>query len=218
MARAKTDPPPQRTAVPNINLDGELRVLDGFTDDWLKLHKQQIVLSKKASISNNEFSTFKSSSEGLKNRCSQFQTAIRDVSKKLKESGQWNSLDDDLLARTSNEKFKSAVRENGGAKRILEDASSQFCSQAEREITEPIDRLRPKLSAQVQDLFLDQRTQTPKISHHAPVPVFKYALRCTGSIIRILGRMVVGKDQFEGQAYKNWECFCLEECGTASPT
>lgn len=217
IARVRTSQPSQRTT--NINLDSEFRALDGFLDDWLKFHKQQLALTRKSSINNTEFNTLKSSSEGLRNRCSEFQTAVRDLVRKLKEAGRWNSLDEEILAKSDNERFKSGLREGGGPKRILEDASSQFCNQAKNEITEPVERLRPKLSAQTQQLrFPTSALSFVGASYQPPAPAFKYAFRCTGSIIRILARMAVGKDQFEGQAYKNWECFCMEECGTASPT
>src|SRR6266850_6060149 len=90
--------------------------------------------------------------------------------------------------------LKSSVREGGGSKHILEDASSQFCNQAESEITDPIDRLRPKLGARVQQFLFDQMAETlgadmVRVSCHPAAPTFKYALRCTGSIIRVLVRM-----------------------------
>jgi len=120
--------------------------------------------------------------------------------------------------------LKSSVREGGGSKHILEDASSQFCNQAESEITDPIDRLRPKLGARVQQFLFDQMAETlgadmVRVSCHPAAPTFKYALRCTGSIIRVLVRMAAGKDTTSGKAYENWECFCMEDCtaGAAAP-
>jgi hypothetical protein len=211
--RATTNPPPQRVALPNINLDSEIRVLDGFVDDWLKVHKQQIALSKKSSITNNEFTVFKSSSEGLQNRCSEFQTAIRNTIKKLKDANRWDGLDDDVTSRLSNERLKTILRDGGGARRLLEDASSQFCSQAQREITDPIETLRPKLSARAQDPPFELRFVLA--SYQPPTPKFGDAQRCTGSMIRLVARMIVGKSIIEGQASKNFDCFCLNECGSA---
>src|SRR6185436_11767425 len=115
---------------PDVRLDSELRVLDSFLDDWLKVYKQNRVLSRKAAVSRTEFDAFKSSSEDIKSRCFDFQRAIRDVVKKLKDADRWNGLDDEVVAKTGDDqKLRSELRDSGGLKHLLEDASSTFCSQ-----------------------------------------------------------------------------------------
>ena len=215
LTSASTREVPQRPGVANLNLDSEIRVFDGFVEDWVKLHKQQIALSKKSSITNSEFTLFKSSSEGLKNRCSAFQTAIQTTIKKLKDANRWDGFDDDVLSRADNERGKTILRDGGGAKRLFEEASSQFCSQAQREITDPIETLRPKL-AQVQESPFELRFVLA--SYQPPTPKFGDAQRCTGSMIRLAARWIVGKSIIEGQASKNFDCFCLHECGTTATT
>src|SRR5882724_3800125 len=83
MSRATPSAPAFNPAT-EVKLDGELRTLDAFFDDWLKVSQQHRVLSKKALVTSSEFSAFKSSSDGIKNRCSQFEGAVRDMIRKLK--------------------------------------------------------------------------------------------------------------------------------------
>jgi hypothetical protein len=219
MSRATTISPPLKTTSTDVKLDSELRVLDSFFDDWLKVYKQHGVLSKKASVTSTEFNAFKSSSEGLKNRCSQLEGAIRDIIKKLKEAGRWEGLDDEVLAKANDEKLKSDLREGGGLKHLLEDAASQYCSQAENEITGPVESLRPRVSAQVQDLFFEQAAQDYKlrmvrVAYDPATPMVTKPVRCLGATIRVAVHMVVATHT--GPAGSNRQCFCFDRCG--SPT
>ena len=213
MSHATANPPVQRSTSAAVSFDNEVRVFDRFVDDWANIFKQQGVLSKKGVIKSAEFDAFKSSSEGLRNRCSEFQTAIRDFVQKLKDADRWNGLDDELLAKTNNQKLRSSFRDTGGPKRLLAEASSNFCSGAASEITGPIESLRRKLSAQVRDLSFDQGMV--RVSYVPQPPEFGKGFRCLGSIIRVYGRMAIGDKNYEqSQAYKNWDCFCFDECST----
>lgn len=214
MSRASS--PPLKTTSTDVKFNSELRTLDSFFDDWLKLYQQHSVLSKRASVTSTEFNAFKSSSEGLKNRCSDFQQAIRDVIKKLKDAGRWNGLDDEVLAKTNDQRLKSDLREAGGLKKLLEAAASQFCSQAENEITNPIESLRPKLSAQVQDLFFEQEAQDYKlrmvrVAYDPATPMEVRTYRCIGATIRLAVRLVVTGGT-AGSALGNRNCFCFDNC------
>jgi len=192
-----------------------VRVLDRFVDDWANVFKQQVVLNKKGAITSGEFDAFKSSSERLKNRCSEFQTAIRDFVQKLKDADRWNGLDDELLAKTNNQRLRSSFSDTGGPKRLLAEASSNFCGGAASEITGPIESLRRKLSAQVRDLSFDQGMV--RVSYAPEPPMFQKGFRCLGSIIRVYGRMVIGDKNYEqSQAFKNWDCFCFDECSSGA--
>lgn len=219
MTRATTSPPPLNTASTDAGFNSELRTLDSFYDDWLKLYQQHKVLSKKATVTSSEFNAFKSSSEGLKSRCSDFQQAIRDIINKLKEAGRWNGLDDEVLAKTTDQGLKSDLREAGGLKKLLEAAASQFCSQAEDEITNPIESLRQKLSAQVQDLFFDQaaqdyRLRMVRVSYDPATPMVTKPVRCLGATIRVAVHLVVATHS--GPANSNRHCFCFDDCGAAT--
>lgn len=213
MSQATASPSVQRSTSNVVNLDNEVRVLDRFVDDWANIFKQHGVLNKRAAITSGEFDAFKSSSEGLRNRCSEFQTAIRDLVQKLKDADRWNALDDELLAKTNNQKLISSFRETGGPKRLLAEASSSFCSGTTSEITGPVESLRRKLSAQVRDSSFDQGLV--RVSYAPEPPVFQKAFRCLGSIARVYGRMIIGDKNYENsQAYKNWDCFCFDTCSS----
>jgi hypothetical protein len=197
--------------------------LDSFLDDWVKVYKQQTVLSRKASVSHTEFDSFKSSSENIKSRCSDFQRALRDVIKKLKDADRWNGLDDEVLAKTADDqKLRSELRDSGGLKRLLEDASSTFCSQAEAEITSPIESLRPKLSSQVQDSFVDPGAPDYRLrmvrANYNPTPfMFTKGVRCIGATIRVAVHLVfTGTSGPAGGAHGNRECFCFDNCSAST--
>ena len=61
LSYATTKPPVQRSSSTVVSFDKEVRVLEGFMDDWASVFKQQGVLSKRAAITSPEFDTFKSS-------------------------------------------------------------------------------------------------------------------------------------------------------------
>src|SRR5438128_10603927 len=82
MYREATSAPLPNTPATELKLDSELRTLDTFFDEWLNVYKRNLVLSKKGSVSSIEFNDFKSSSDGIKNRCSQFEGALRDTIRK----------------------------------------------------------------------------------------------------------------------------------------
>jgi hypothetical protein len=227
ITQATTSPSPLNTAPPELKLTSELRTLDSFLDDWLKVYTQHRVLSKKASLSRAEFDALKSSSDGIKNRCSDFQQAIRSIVKKLKEADRWNALDDEVLAKTNDDqKLRSELRDGGGLKHLLDDASSQFCSQAEDEITGPVETLRPRLGAQVHDLFLDQGVQDyglrmVRASYNPDPPMFTKFARCVGATIRVAVHLVAtGTSGGAGGSYGvgNKECFCYDHCSGAPTT
>jgi hypothetical protein len=114
------------------------------------------------------------------------------------------------------------LRESGGLKRLLEDASSTFCSQAETEITSPIESLRPKLSAQVQDSFLDPgapdyRLRMVRTSYDPAPPMFIKVARCIGATISVAVHLVfTGNSGPAGGGHGKRECFCFDDCGAST--
>src|ERR1043166_3695745 len=193
MSRATTSPSALNTTATDVKLDSELRTLDSFFDDWLKVSQQHRVLSKRAQVTSVEFNAFKSSSEGIKNRCSQFEGAVRDIIRKLKAADRWDGLDDEVLGKTNDERLKSDLRESGGLKRLLEGAASSYCSQAESEITGPVETLRTKVAALGQPRDFGQPAQDYRMvqaSYEPAAPVFTHTLRCLGATIRVAAHLV----------------------------
>src|SRR5205823_7406578 len=82
---------------------------------------------------NTEFNSLNNDHDALKERLSQVPSAIRSIINKLKAAGKWETFDEDLLASSTDEKFKASVREFGGAKRLFEDAASQLGSSSAKE-------------------------------------------------------------------------------------
>ncbi|HEY0349241.1 MAG TPA: hypothetical protein VGC60_13910 [Pyrinomonadaceae bacterium] len=219
MSRARTSALPVNITSTELKLDSELRTFDSFFDDWLKVFQQHRVLSKKASVTSTEFNAFKTNSEGIKNRCSQLEGAIRDTIRKLKAADRWDGLDEEALAKADDEGLKSELREGGGLKHLLENAASQYCSQATDEIIGPIESLRPRVSAQGQDLFFEQGTRDyglrmVRVSYNPAPPMFTHTLRCIGATIRVAVHLVA--TGHSGPARGNKECFCYDSCGAAA--
>jgi len=212
--------------VTDVKIDSELRALDGFLDDWLKVFIQQRQFSQRNSLTNSEFDAIKANADGVKSRCSQFEGAIREIIKKLKAAGRWEGLDDEVLAKTTDEKLKADLREDGGLRHLLESAASQYCSRAGDEITGPIEGLRPKLKAQAQDLLFDRAGpnsgfRVVRASYNATTPMFVKPLRCIGATIRVAVHLVAtGTTGPAGGNRGNRECFCLDRCpsGAAATT
>ena len=134
-------------------------------------------------------------------------------------------MNDEVLAKTADDpKLRSELSEGGGLKHLLEEAASQYCSQAQNEITGPVEGLRTRLGAQVHDLFFDQaapdyRLRMVPASYDPAPPVFTKGLRCIGATIRVAVHLVAtGTTGGAGGAHGNKECFCYDNCGTGAAT
>src|ERR1043166_3477749 len=125
-ASRATSSPVRANAAPDVNITSELQTLESFGDDLSRLDKKRGQLAKKSSVTNAEFTLLKRDHDALKQRLNQVPNAIRAIIGKLKSAGKWDTFDEDLLASTTDEKFKASLREFGGARRLFEDAASQL--------------------------------------------------------------------------------------------
>jgi hypothetical protein len=127
------------------NLGTESRTLDTYLDDLARLDKKGLELGNKPALSRAEFDAHQRTADDLKRRLSAVQTALRDAITKLKAAGQWDNLDQIVLAKISNSKFQELVRRDG-FKRSLETAASTLSNNA-NEIDSPLSNLRNKVQA-----------------------------------------------------------------------
>jgi hypothetical protein len=174
--------------VADANLSAESRALDSFLADLAKLDKKSLELSKKASLTRTEFDAHQRTADDLKRRLSAVQNALRDAITKLKAAGQWEQLDQIVLAKISNSKFQEFVRRDG-FKRTLEAAASTLSNDA-NEIDSPLSILRNKVQARVQD-SIDGPTgrvglalRAVPVAYTPPPALFKSKARCSLAYLR----------------------------------
>ena len=140
---------PRPNAPAEADLSAELRVLDSFADDLNKFDRRRAELSKRASLTREEFDPLQRTADDLKRRLSQVQNALRDAINKLKASGDWDDLDAKLIAKITDSSLQSRFSQNS-FKKLLEESSSQLSGQA-NDISSPLDALRTKISANRQE-------------------------------------------------------------------
>ena len=128
----------------DADLSQEKRTLKSFAADLSALEKKCFELGKQATITRQEFSTARTSTDGLRGRVSLIQQAVRSVIDKLKAAGQWENFDSTALARVTDARQQSAIREAGGPRRILEDAASQLGG-----LSQDVDTLLQPLSSKI---------------------------------------------------------------------
>jgi hypothetical protein len=133
----------------DTDLDTESRTLDTFVDDLGKFDKHGRELGKKASLTAAELDLHERTANDLKRRVSGVQSALGAMVRKLKAAGQWNDLDEIVLAKVGDSNFQDFVRREG-FKKTLEELSSGLSNNT-NELINPLDALRNRVKAQAQD-------------------------------------------------------------------
>jgi hypothetical protein len=167
------------------DVSAESRVLDAFVDDLNSFDRKNRQLGKKESLLQAEFDSQQQAADELKRRLSPVQDALRQIARKLRASGQWDNLDETLLAKISNPKFQDFIRREG-FKKTLEDCISSLSNDADQ-ISTPLDNLRRKVQARNSAFG----SATSAFAFHAvnvayaPEPVlFTFELRCRLASLR----------------------------------
>src|SRR3954447_12339581 len=96
---AKRTSGPSAALFDEPNLSSEARTVNSFGDDLVAYDKKRAELSKKASLTNEEFNALQRTGDDLKGRVSQLRDAVQSTITKLKASGRWDNLDEDVLAK-----------------------------------------------------------------------------------------------------------------------
>jgi hypothetical protein len=172
---------PLTAAFTDVDLNSEGRVLDAFVNDLANLDKKSAELGKKASLTRAEFDSHQHTADDLKRRLSPVQNALRQIITKLKAAGQWDSLDQIVLAKISDSKFQDLVRRDG-FKKSLEEAASGLSNDA-NQISSPLDVLRNKVSARVQDHISEPgksvlASRVVRVSYNPASAMLAHNLRC----------------------------------------
>src|SRR6266550_2526953 len=215
-ASRATSSPARTNALPDVDIASELQTLDSFGDDLGKFEKKRGELAKRSSLTSTEFKLLSDDHGGLKRRLSQVPNAIRGIINKLKAAGKWERFDEDLLASSTDEKFKASLREFGGAKRLFEDAASQLgSSSAKEEILGSLDDLKKKVAA---DRSLEWRSQESGFrlvaaAYNPPEPVFTRTAGCILATIGYGARMIAHPLTTPGNInHAAYSCKCHGDC------
>lgn len=176
---------PSATAA-TVDLSSELQALDTYASDLSAFDKTFNGVSKKDSLTRNEFDGLQRNAEDLKRRLSGLQNEIGQIVRKLKAAGQWDKLDDAVLAHIDDARVKSQLSQIG-LKRLLDEASSDL-SNSGNEITGPVELLNRKISAGFHDFNFDRGAEALSWravpANYRAEPLFALSVRCRLAAIR----------------------------------
>jgi hypothetical protein len=203
-------------AFTEADLSSESRTLDSFVGDLATFDRKGVELGKKASLTRAEFAGHEQSANDLKRRLSGIQSALREAIRKLKVAGQWDNLDQTVLAKISDPKFQSFVR-NEGFKKTLDEAASGLANDA-NQISASLDVLRNKVQGAVFEPRESRQLRAVRVAYTPSPAMFGLNLRCRLSSIRVgFSGLVHGSPNAGARASFNCHCFG-ENCDGAATT
>ena len=132
----------------SVDINAEVRTVDAFADGLGKLEKKRSELARKASVTADEFASLGRLADDLKGRVPAVQSALQEIVRKLKADGQWNDLNETLLAKVQDGQVRSFFQRIG-FKQTLERSASRLLDNA-TDIHTPIEALRGKVKAEAQ--------------------------------------------------------------------
>lgn len=127
------------------DLSTQVRILEAYHDELTAYYQQCAQLNKTTSVTRAEYDSLKIKADTLKSRLTTVQNAVSEVIRKLKAANAWNDLDEKLLESTTEEGLRTLFQESS-FRQDLEEAAAGLGSRT-GDITNPIDRLRSKLTA-----------------------------------------------------------------------
>jgi len=224
--------PSRATTFDRPNLSSEAQTVNSFNDDLSNFDKKRVELTKKSTLTNQEFSSLERTGNDLKQRVSQLRDAAVAIINKLKAAGRWETLDEGVLAKLTDAKERAFVRDNGGLRHLLENAVADLNSQSGDEIVAPLSQLRAKVAQSRANQF-DGYQEVPSRmvaasyeppTYVPPAPLFRRSLRCIGASIRVGVDMVIrGVDEASSfpknsnGAITKWDCRCNNDCAGQDP-
>jgi hypothetical protein len=137
------------------DLSGESRTIESFNNDFITYNKRGVELSKRSTVTRQEFNSLENLGNDLKGRVSQLRDSVQSIITKLKSTGRWGNLDAEILEKLTEADDRAFLQRNGGLRRILENAVTELDSDSANEIVAPLSRLRSKVAIQTQKLKPD---------------------------------------------------------------
>jgi len=157
---------PSEVAAAGADISSEQRIIARYFDDFVAYDQQATEFGKRARLVSTDLDPLQQKSDGLKGRLSGVQNAVREIVKKLKAANEWENLNTTVAAGisdgTSNTFFKQT-----SFKQLLEETSNNLTSQR-NEISEPLDKLRKRLTSRYED---GAGLQIVRAGYEASVPV-----------------------------------------------
>ena len=207
-------------AFTEVDLSSESRTLDSFVTDLAKFDRKGVELGKKASLTRAEFAAHEQSANDLKLRVTGIQNALRDAIRKLKAAGQWDNLDQTVLANISDSRFQAFVRSEGFKKTVEETASG--LSNDANQISAPLDVLRNKVQGLVlQPITPSLASRAVRAAYTPPPAMLTFNLRCRLAGVRLgftgLFHGSTSSRNLINGAIFNFNCQCFgTDCNAAS--
>jgi hypothetical protein len=205
---ANIQPSPVANPAIDADLNAESRILDTFAGDLGKFDRKGVELAKRSSLTGPDLAEYDRQGDDLKRRLSEVQKTLRQIIIKLKAAGQWDNLDQTLLAKISDSGFQDFVRREG-FKRTLEEAASGL-SNNPNEILKPVDALRNRVQGRAQDSIFERGDmRVVRVSYTTAPAMFAATLRCRFARIR---QGITGATSSSGhpsqKAHDLVDCFC----------
>jgi hypothetical protein len=204
---ATTSPAPA-PAFADADINAESKTLDAFVIDLARFDKKSAELGKKATIAHLEYELHERTANDLKRRLSEVQNALREAIRKLKAAGNWDNLDQIVLAKISDARFQAFVRSEG-FKKTLEELATGLSNNA-NEIARPLEALRNKVQGQMQDPIYE-RGNTARVVRvaYTPVPaVAAFNTRCRLAYLRVGFTGAFNKGNPSDRAQNAFDCYC----------
>jgi len=200
-----------------VDLSSEGRALDAFVNDLVAYDKKGAELGKKASLTRAEFATYERSALDLKPRVSSLQNVLRQIITKLKAAGQFDSIDQIVLAKINDRQFQELVRRDG-FKRTLEEAAAGLSNDA-KEIDSPLDALRSKVQARGLGFERDSpplASRAVRVAYSSAPPVFAANFRCRIAWLREGVTMGINGGTPSDKSKAAVGCHCYGDQGACS--
>lgn len=210
----------------NPDLNSESRTVNSFNDDLSNFDKKRVQLSKRSAITSEEFNSLERTGNDLKRRISQLKDATESIIRKLKASGRWDNLDEEILAKLTDSKDRAFVQDNGGLRRAFETALTDLNSQSGDEIVAPLSNLRSKVAAGTPGFHFNRTSSSSTswrivaVNYSAPSLMKTRSLRCIGATIRYgVGLVLHGPGTGSGpkttiptETVDSYKCQCHDVC------
>jgi hypothetical protein len=168
-------------SVAEADLRNEHRLIGKYLEDLLTYDKETAELGKRARLAQADIEPVERKSQDLKTRLSGIQDAVREIVKKLKDTGEWADLDKNLVARITNTRDKSFFQQNS-FKKFLENGSNELTSH-ENEVIAPLDSLRKKLTSRNSRPYGE--AQIVNAAYETPAPFFGAFGKCLMANIQL---------------------------------
>lgn len=210
-------------AAAEVDLSSEINVLNGYVRDLRAFDKKCGLLNKRSTFTAVDLEPLQRNADDLKGRVPSVQSALREAIRKLKAAGRWDGLDEIVAGITSSPSKELLAQQS--FKRFLEESASQLANDS-REIPNPIEVLRKRLSAQLPRSGSESganefawRTVPATYLRTAEPVVMNVTLRCRFALLRQGLTAAVGVHDNTGhlgsqESFDDAACYCAHDFGS----